>query len=1392
MKLGLRALRGALAVTLLTSVAVPFAAGPALAVAPSGTVELLSPTSGETVGGDPTFAWTPVAGAVKYRVQVSRSDLFDTTVYNTDVANVYATPPAALPVGDLYWRVAPTDGGAGVGTFTSGSFTRVWADAPVLTSPGDGATLTYPEDPLLFTWQPLAGAQKYNVQIDDDMNFINPLTNVTTNNTSYTLADPQTNDQTFYWRVQGVSGTVVSPWTEPRSYDVEWPATPVLLSPASGATVTDVVLQWSPVAGAATYQLQVSPNEDFSNNVTVDVVTKGTRYSPATTLGNGSYFWRVRSRDAKATPNLGAWNSALGEAPAVFTRAWNAAPTLVSPADETFDVNVPTLRWTPVPYASHYEIQLGTDSNFTPQSYVSCMTNQTSFTPYELTYGNPSPSYPGACGLLPNSQGIGGVYYWRVRGVDAPGGILGLFSTPFSFMLKHTQVPALDAVEPGLVGPPVLSWEPVLGVAKYQVTIKVNGGNLTGTPAQTYSTSYTPSGLVSGETYQWYVQTLDDQGRLGLEPMQAAWGQFTYTAATPESTVTTLLGPEDGASSPVYPSMSWAPVTGAVEYFVYEGVDGTNTYSLLGKTKSTAYTATAVPPTPDTYRWTVRPVNATGQEIGTVFPSATFVIDSLPLVTGMTPEKCTPDTVCTTAPETPRLEWTPTAYTGGYYVYVANDASFTNVVRTFRTQYPSLTPRESMLDSAANQAYYWFVVPCRDAKANKGCGRFDNTVFDTGSAFRKRSLGVELVSPAHGATVPSDGTSTENVTFSWTEYATTNANAGAAQGARRYRVQVSTVADFATVLDQQDVDQTTYTPWDKTYPEGPLYWRVAAIDGSSNVLTWSSTRQVVKATPSLTALHPAPGITVSGTPYFQWTAQAHAKQYELEIYGSGDTLFSVSNRVSVTTTRLTAYTPLTSLAAGNYAWRVRRLDADARPGSWTSGGLFTIATSAPELLTPAPATVFTTDSMLFTWTAVTGAARYLFQSSKSASFSPTVESVKTVMTAWAPTAKYTDGTVHWRVSVLDAADNVIAVSTTRTVVKDGTAPTVTAKTPISNAALSGQAFTVTFSEPVRGVSTSTFLMKTATSAQAVTGIVTPGAVTETTTATFKPVAVLTPGESYTLSLTAGVTDLNGNALTPFSWTVRTVLTVDSSSTAVQAFWDRDTSSSASGGGYLASRTVGAKVSYTFTGTSASILGRRGPDGGYGDVYLDGTKVATATFYSSSARWKQVVWSKTGLAAGPHKVELRVMGTKPSASTAPWVFPDAFRYGSTTLEETSAAVVQSWKTVGLSGALGASYLLNTHYAAGDNGTQPYMTLKFKGTGVSWKGIRGTSGGIAAVYVDGALKAKVDTYGTASSSGYTLWSTSGLSNTTHTLKIVVTGARRSGSGGYNVTVDSFGVV
>ena len=171
--------------------------------------------------------------------------------------------------------------------------------APTPIEPSDGGTLSFPTEPPLFQWLPVEGAKSYRIEIDDAPDFIGA-SSASTVNTAYTLTEPQTIGQPFYWRVQATSAAgAVSDWSPTWSYEIAWPdSSPILVEPTLGDGVEDVVFRWEPVAGASTYQIQVSPNADWSNNVVVDAVVMGTSYSRPTTLDNASYFWRVRARDA--------------------------------------------------------------------------------------------------------------------------------------------------------------------------------------------------------------------------------------------------------------------------------------------------------------------------------------------------------------------------------------------------------------------------------------------------------------------------------------------------------------------------------------------------------------------------------------------------------------------------------------------------------------------------------------------------------------------------------------------------------------------------------------------------------------------------------------------------------------------------------------------------------------------------------------------------------------------------------------------------------------------------------------------------------------------------------------------------------------------------------------
>jgi hypothetical protein len=1017
---------------------------------PSGSPTLVNPENGDIVSSNPIFEWTAVSGAAKYRVQISTSDTFTSLVYNVDTVNRKATPPTDLPLGDLWWRVAGTDGSTGIGSFTVGSFTKAWGNAPTIDAPADLDIFNFPTEPVLFDWQPLAGAKNYTLEIDTDDQFIGAAS-YTTNNTNFTLTEPPTIDQSFHWRLRATSttGGVVSNWTTPREYRYEWPSVPVLQSPPdnAGAPLRDVTFSWSPVVGAKTYQIQVSPNGQWDNNLVVDTDVKSTKYNTPINLDNGSYYWRVRAKDAKSPANNGGWSTEFQ-----FTRNWPQHPDEIAPfynGGATPFVGVPTLEWTPVPLASHYEVWIGDDQYFSPGSYDVCLTNRTKLTPYVRTQG--AGGEPGGCNWGPPTHGA--TYFWKVRAIDDVGDIVGIWSElepldTWRFIYVGDLPTLLTPANNTTVQTPTFTWTAVDNVQQYRITIKDSGGATVHT-ALTYATSYTPPALLdeADEPFQWYVTTVDGAGNPSVTPGSGSWFHFSLDPVTTDTSLD-ITSPANGASSVRMPKMTWDPYTGAAYYHVIYGPSGGLYFinPLSGNTdlEYAGFTYSQLPLAGGTYKYKIQAFDA-GDVLLKTSVEQTFTVTG-PLQLGSTdylsPPRCTLIATCTTLADTPTIEWEPIAGAGAYEVTLASDAEFTNEIKRYKTIFTTITPRESLLDQQAGQAIYWFVRPCVDYNLAR-CGPSAQTnANDDASAFRKNSAAVELVSPPQDDPNSAADNIANQITFSWTAYLTTNQNLNPAvdQEARSYKFEASTAADFATIFDSVTVDQTTYTPFGKTYPEGPMYWRVQAIDGSGNTLTKSPPRLVHKTSPKLIPTDPDHNSTQPGVPYFAWTPQAFAATYLLEVYKNGDTLFSPANKVLSATTKFSAWAPTTSLPSGVYAWRVRRNDADNRAGQWSIAQKFTLQADKPTLTAPPNGATVAANTLLFKWGGVAGAVQYRIEVAASCTFSAILYSQTTVMTSWAPITAYADGTYCWRVKALDAAGNALSPTWNTRTFSIGSAP----------------------------------------------------------------------------------------------------------------------------------------------------------------------------------------------------------------------------------------------------------------------------------------------------------------------------------------------------------------
>jgi hypothetical protein len=228
----------------------------------------------------------------------------------------------------------------------------------------------------------------------------------------------------------------------------------------------------------------------------------------------------------------------------------------------------------------------------------------------------------------------------------------------------------------------------------------------------------------------------------------------------------------------------------------------------------------------------------------------------------------------------------------------------------------------------------------------------------------------------------------------------------------------------------------------------------------------------------------------------------------------------------------------------------------------------------------------------------------------------------------------------------------------------------------------------------------------------------------------------------------------------------------------------DTTTAWSGSTAAAATTPGARVSFTFTGTSVNWIGFRGPSAGIARVFLDGTFRGEMDLYEPTGL-QAVVFNASGLEYTSHTMVIEATGLRNSASSDALVVLDAFDTRAR-FEETHASIAYAdyWE-VTVSRAWSDRTAVFTWVA------NAHATFSFSGTSVRWIGYRGPFGGIARVFLDGNFVTQIDTYAADELVQGITYETRGLAAGSHTLTIVVTGEMNPLSQKPFVAVDAFDI-
>ena len=291
----------------------------------------------------------------------------------------------------------------------------------------------------------------------------------------------------------------------------------------------------------------------------------------------------------------------------------------------------------------------------------------------------------------------------------------------------------------------------------------------------------------------------------------------------------------------------------------------------------------------------------------------------------------------------------------------------------------------------------------------------------------------------------------------------------------------------------------------------------------------------------------------------------------------------------------------------------------------------------------------------------------------------------------------------------------------------------------------------------------------------------------------------------TLRTYATLAMIAGLAATAQLAQAQTRLEENTPSVSYTAGWSEDSSKTWSGGTAAVTSSAGAQATLSFSGTSVSWVGGRGPWSGIARVLVDGSLVAYVDTYSKTEEVRVPMYTVNGLADTSHTLTIEATGSQNSAASSALIVVDAFDVPGpavSRLQETdpdvsfSAGWVQDNPVVTLipgvtTGRTQGTSLRSWSAGAAALSTTPgaTATFAFKGTAVSWIGARGTQSGIARVSLDGGAPATVDLYSPTEQIQAEVYRATGLADRTHTLTIEATGTHSPAAQNALVAVDAF---
>ena len=440
--------------------------------------------------------------------------------------------------------------------------------APVTVTPSNTTTTT---TSFVASWNAIATASAYYLDVSTASNFssyVPGYVNKYTSATSHTVTG-LTGNTTYYYRVRSGNDGGSSPNSNISSIKTAPPVPASVF--ATNITSTSFDVSWAASAGASGYQVEVATNPGLSPLLyTLPVSTTSVAVTGLT--GNTTYYFQVKALN-------GTLQSGYSATVTVTTTAQAPSVSYNNVTANSFIAN-----WSLISGATHYQLQVSANLNFTP------LLNDVTFA------GTNSTTVTGLSG--------GSVYYFRVRAYNS--GWTTAFSAPAS-VLTIPQAPNVNQVTTISNNSFTATWDLSPGATSYRIDVSTNNtfaSYVSGFQNTVVSgSSILVTGLSGNTTYFYRVRAVNASG---TSTNSNTVSTTTYTIPAVALAATNIMTNEFTAN--------WSSVAGATHYLLEVSLSS-NFYPSLYQYNGISVTGTSkvIVASPNTtYYYRLRAVNPTG------------------------------------------------------------------------------------------------------------------------------------------------------------------------------------------------------------------------------------------------------------------------------------------------------------------------------------------------------------------------------------------------------------------------------------------------------------------------------------------------------------------------------------------------------------------------------------------------------------------------------------------------------------------------------------------------------------------------------------------------------------------------------------------------------------